>query len=86
RAAMENRPTRDGEIVPACVQTCPTEVFVFGNIADPDSQVAQAARDLRGYRVLQEVNTQSAIVYLKKVTLAEPAVAGHGAAAGAAPH
>ncbi len=77
---LENRPVRDGEIVPACVQTCPTEVFVFGNIADPDSKVAQAASSGRGYRALEILNTQPAIVYLKKVTLAEPEHGGHHAA------
>jgi molybdopterin-containing oxidoreductase family iron-sulfur binding subunit len=76
-AQAENRPIKDGEVVPACVQTCPTEAFVFGNIQDPDSKVAQAARSVRGYRVLEELNTQPAIVYLKKVTLAEPAEEGH---------
>jgi molybdopterin-containing oxidoreductase family iron-sulfur binding subunit len=91
-AARDNRSVRDGEIVPACVQTCPTEVFVFGNIQDPNSRVAQAANSPRGYRVLQELNTQPAIVYLKKVTLHEPAQGGHhaaeavGAAAGAEAH
>jgi molybdopterin-containing oxidoreductase family iron-sulfur binding subunit len=78
-AARQNRPVRDGEVVPACVQSCPTEVFTFGNIQDPDSKVAQTARSVRGYRALEELNTQPAIVYLKKVTLAEPAPVGHEA-------
>ncbi len=72
RAAAEGRHVRDGEIVPACVQVCPTEVFAFGNIRDPDSAVARAATTNRGYRALQELNTQPAVVYLKKVTLHEP--------------
>jgi anaerobic selenocysteine-containing dehydrogenase/Fe-S-cluster-containing dehydrogenase component len=75
--AAEQRPLADGDVVPACVQTCPTEVFVFGNIADPDSAVAQAARSNRGYRVLEELNTHPAIVYLKKVTLHIPENGGH---------
>jgi molybdopterin-containing oxidoreductase family iron-sulfur binding subunit len=79
-AARQNRSVRDGEVVPACVQTCPTEVFVFGNIQDPNSQVARAASSERGYRVLEVLNTQPAIVYLKKVTLHEPAQGGHHAA------
>jgi molybdopterin-containing oxidoreductase family iron-sulfur binding subunit len=78
-AALENRPTRDGEVVPACVQTCPAEVFTFGNIADPNSKVAQAAASVRSYRVLEILNTQPAVVYLEKVTLGEPAVGGHHA-------
>jgi anaerobic selenocysteine-containing dehydrogenase/Fe-S-cluster-containing dehydrogenase component len=86
-AALENRPVLDGEVVPACVQTCPTEVFVFGNIQDPNSKVAQAARSNRSYRTLEVTNAQPAIVYLKKVTLSEPAHGGHHApaAAGADP-
>src|SRR5690606_38434065 len=79
-AAREDRPVRDGEVVPACVQTCPTEAFVFGNIQDPNSAVAKAAASARGYRVLEVLNTQSAIVYLKKVTLHEPETGGHHAA------
>jgi molybdopterin-containing oxidoreductase family iron-sulfur binding subunit len=79
-AAGADRPVRDGDVVPACVQTCPTEVFVFGNIADPNSQVAQAAQSVRGYRALEVVNTQPAIVYLQKVTLHEPERGGHHAA------
>ncbi|MFL5540455.1 MAG: molybdopterin dinucleotide binding domain-containing protein [Longimicrobiaceae bacterium] len=72
RAAAEQRHVRDGEVVPACVQVCPTEVFTFGNISDTGSVVARTAVSNRGYRALQELNTQPAIVYLKKVTLHEP--------------
>jgi molybdopterin-containing oxidoreductase family iron-sulfur binding subunit len=72
-AAVAGREPRDGEVVPACVQTCPTEVFVFGNIQDPNSAVAQAAASNRSYRALGELNTQPGIVYLKKVTLNRPA-------------
>jgi anaerobic selenocysteine-containing dehydrogenase/Fe-S-cluster-containing dehydrogenase component len=72
-AAVEGRNVRDREIVPACAQVCPTEVFVFGDIADPNSAVAKASASNRGYRALGELNTQPAIVYLKKVTLGQPA-------------
>lgn len=78
-SAREGRTPRDGEITPACVQTCPTQVFVFGNIADPDSEVARAARSVRSYRSLEPLNTQPGVVYLKKVTLHEPAQGGHHA-------
>ncbi|HEX7240412.1 MAG TPA: molybdopterin dinucleotide binding domain-containing protein, partial [Longimicrobiaceae bacterium] len=81
-ASRENREVRDGDVTPASVQTCPTEVFVFGNIADPRSAVAQASRSNRSYRVLDALNVQPAIVYLKKVTLEEPAGISHEAPAG----
>jgi Fe-S-cluster-containing dehydrogenase component len=72
-AARAERTFQDGEIAPACVQTCPTEVFVFGDIKDPNSAVARAARSHRSYRTLEETNAQPAIVYLNKVTHHEPA-------------
>ncbi|MBA4160042.1 MAG: 4Fe-4S dicluster domain-containing protein, partial [Gemmatimonadetes bacterium] len=85
-AARGERTVQDGEIAPACVQTCPTEVFVFGNIKDPNSAVARAATSHRSYRSLEELNTQPAIVYLQKVTLHEPDQgAGHGRPAEAQP-
>jgi molybdopterin-containing oxidoreductase family iron-sulfur binding subunit len=66
-AKLENRGVMDGEIVPACAQTCPSEAIVFGNIKDPNSRVARIAASGRGYQVLGELNTQPGIVYLKKV-------------------
>jgi anaerobic selenocysteine-containing dehydrogenase/Fe-S-cluster-containing dehydrogenase component len=69
RAALEGRDLREGEVVPACQQSCPAEAIVFGNIRDPESRVAQVAHDDRTYRVLDVlINTQPAVNYLRKVT------------------
>lgn len=70
-AKLEDRGVMDGEIVPACAQTCPTNAIVFGNIKDPNSRVARIAASGRGYQVLGELNTQPGIVYLKKVITEE---------------
>lgn len=64
-AASEGRPIRDGEVQPACVQTCPTQAIVFGDLNDPESRVAELARNRRGFRLLEELGTEPAVVYLK---------------------
>ncbi len=73
RARIEGqRPVRDGEVVPACQQSCPAQAIVFGDIRDTRSRVAQTTRNERGYRVLDaHINTQPAVTYLKKVTFHE---------------
>jgi anaerobic selenocysteine-containing dehydrogenase/Fe-S-cluster-containing dehydrogenase component len=66
-AEGEKRAVRDGEIVPACAQTCPAQAITFGDADDPSSRVAKLQRDGRGYHVLGEINTQPAITYLARV-------------------
>lgn len=67
KAKDEGREVRDGEIVPACAQSCPTQAIVFGDLNDPESRVSKLARDPRRYKVLEQLNTKPAITYLKKV-------------------
>ncbi len=61
------RRVRDGEVGPACVQSCPTEAMSFGDSNDPDSKVSQVMNSPRGYKVLEELNTVPSVIYLKKV-------------------
>ena len=67
RAKDENRPVQDGEITPACAQTCPTQAIRFGNLEDPLSAVSQHRQDPRAYTVLEHLNTKPAVTYLKRV-------------------
>ncbi len=67
-AKDEGRLVKDGEVQPACVQSCPTEALVFGDLNDPNSNVSKLTKSKRAYKVLDHhINTQPAVSYLKDV-------------------
>jgi Fe-S-cluster-containing dehydrogenase component len=50
------------------MQTCPAGVFSFGDLQDEKSEIARKFRnEPRRYQLLKELNTKSAVLYLKKV-------------------
>lgn len=65
-AKDEGRIVQDGEVIPACAQTCPADAIVFGNLKDPNSRVSQLARNERAYRVFEDLGTEPAVYYLAK--------------------
>ncbi len=67
-AKDDGRDIRDGDIQVACQQACPANAIEFGNLEDHESRVSKLAHDGRSYRVLEAINTQPGITYLKKVT------------------
>jgi MoCo/4Fe-4S cofactor protein with predicted Tat translocation signal len=67
-AKKEDRPIRDGEVVTACQGACPANAIVFGNIADPNSRVAQVKAEPRNYGLLADLNTRPRTTYLAKIT------------------
>lgn len=67
-ALREGRAVADGDVTPACVETCPTGVFTFGDLMDSNSRVSKIINtDPRAYQVLRELNTKTGVIYLKRV-------------------
>jgi molybdopterin-containing oxidoreductase family iron-sulfur binding subunit len=67
RAKLEGRPLAADEFTTACAQACPSRAITFGDAADENWSVARLAEDRRAYHVFEELNTFTAVVYLKKV-------------------
>ena len=83
KAKTAGRLLADGEVLTACAQACPTSAITFGNLADKNSKVARMwknqqvdlaknAQDkseegVRGYRILEDLNTYPSIVYLERL-------------------
>ncbi len=65
-------PIKDGEIVTACQQACPTNAIVFGNIADIRSAVSRTRGSGRNYTLLQELGTIPRTTYLTKLRNPNP--------------
>ena len=58
---------KDGDIVSACMQACPTGAIVFGDLNDPTSKVAKSREKDRSYRLLAELGTRPRTTYLGKI-------------------
>ncbi len=73
RAKSEGRELVPDEFTVACAQACPSRAITFGDAADPRWTVATQVDDKRAYHVFEELNTDTAVVYLKKVNHPGPA-------------
>ncbi len=74
-ADKENRDIRDGEVVTACQQACPTGAIVFGNINDKQSKVRKLKAQQRDYAVLADLNTRPRTSYIAEVINLNPELA-----------
>ncbi|MBL4691708.1 MAG: 4Fe-4S dicluster domain-containing protein [Magnetovibrio sp.] len=82
-AKREGREIQDGDIQTACQQTCPTSAITFGDLLDETSKISKAWKrqqvelgvykqnkenpEMRGYRVYEELNIDTKVLYLERV-------------------
>jgi molybdopterin-containing oxidoreductase family iron-sulfur binding subunit len=71
-AQIHNTGIRDGEIIPACAQACPTGAIVFGDLNDPNSRVARLQAQPHDYGLLMELNTRPRTTYLARIMNPNP--------------
>ena len=73
-ADRDERDIRDGEIVTACQQACPTQAIIFGNRNDPSSAVSKRKASPIDYVLLEELNTRPRTSYSALIRNPNPAI------------
>ncbi len=84
-ARVQGRKIQDGDILPACAQTCPTNAITFGDLNDSSSRVSKMREDSRAYDLLGYLNLKPRTFYLARIRNHNPAITpievhggGHG--------
>jgi molybdopterin-containing oxidoreductase family iron-sulfur binding subunit len=75
-AERDRRPLRDGELLTACQQSCPTQAIVFGDRNDTGSAVAKRKASPLDYVLLDELNTLPRTSYSALIRNPNPAIKG----------
>ncbi|HKK62082.1 MAG TPA: hypothetical protein VJ951_05955, partial [Bacteroidales bacterium] len=77
-AKLEGRAIKDGEVQPACVQSCPTGALVFGDLNNKESKISKTRKDERNYHLLEQLHTLPSVGYLTKIRNVEGGDEPHG--------
>ncbi|RPH55955.1 MAG: 4Fe-4S dicluster domain-containing protein [Chloroflexi bacterium] len=58
------KPGEDYEATPACVNVCPVNARIFGNLKDPASAVSQAVSTNANVRLRDDLGTETSVYYI----------------------
>ncbi|MCA9523392.1 MAG: 4Fe-4S dicluster domain-containing protein [Myxococcales bacterium] len=67
-----NGNVREGDVISACAQACPSNAIAFGNKNDPTSLVAKNRLSERHFSLLADLNVQPRTTYLAKLRNPNP--------------
>jgi molybdopterin-containing oxidoreductase family iron-sulfur binding subunit len=74
RARVEGRSLREGEVVTACQQACPTRAIQFDSLSHPGSTMARWRAEPRRFDVLHELGTRPRTAYLARIDNPSPEI------------
>jgi molybdopterin-containing oxidoreductase family iron-sulfur binding subunit len=72
KAKIESRGIREGEVKMACQESCPADAIVFGDLNDPNSEIAKVTKNPRTYQLLEQLHTLPSVNYVTKVRNMDP--------------
>ena len=81
-AKNQGRKIREGDVVTACQQACPTGAITFGDLNDPKSKVTRLAAHKLNYAMLGELGVRPRTTYLAKIKNTNSALAPNAPAKG----
>jgi MoCo/4Fe-4S cofactor protein with predicted Tat translocation signal len=74
-ADRENKPV--GDVVTACQAACPTQAITFGDMANPDREVARRKQSPLDYALLGDQNTRPRVTYEALIRNPNPSIRGN---------
>lgn len=63
-ARAAGREIRDGDVTPACAESCPARAIEFGDLDNPASRVSESTRSPRAFRLHADLGTKPKVYYL----------------------
>ncbi|MBP6672855.1 MAG: 4Fe-4S dicluster domain-containing protein [Bacteroidetes bacterium] len=62
-ASLGNRVIDPADYVPACVESCPSQAIIFGDLNDENSEVARVSKQANSFRFLSRLGTEPKVYY-----------------------